>query len=169
MLIYSSGVEGSPLQSESKNPREISNPRPRLSKSREISGSLSEGPGISSPRSYSETRQAGLSETTPRSPGVIATLAHAEGVVHQVGITHDQPGSTKEGEGMLSDLRDEFLESKYDFDKIKTAVRKSRREEEKFYVPTEPVGRMFVQCKRVLFCLSKCASPRRGDTDGEWP
>jgi hypothetical protein len=57
------------------------------------------------------------------------------------------PGATKDGTAMLSDLSNEFLNSKYDFDKIRAAVRTSRRQSEEFFIPTEPVGSMFVQCK----------------------
>lgn len=67
------------------------------------------------------------------------------------------PEATTDGTGMLSDLYNDFLNSDYDFDRIKAAVRTARRESETFFIPTEPIGRMFVQCKALL----KCTKPFR--------
>lgn len=143
-------MEGSSLKAKNRSPETTSSPRAHPSGSCAVHGISTEEAGPSSHHSYIQTQHPILSEDTSQSTSVVATLAHAQGVADHVGAYIDQPGVNKEGVGMLSDLCRGFLESGYDFDKIKAAVRKSRREGEKFFIPTEPVGRMLVQCKKGL-------------------
>lgn len=76
----------------------------------------------------------------------MSTLHNAQGVVELANKDHNLPDVTTQGTGMLNDLYNECHETTYDYDTIKSAVRKLRRQEEPFFVPTEPVGRLFVQC-----------------------
>lgn len=79
------------------------------------------------------------------SPSISSTFSHAQKVLDRNQMNSDFTEITEQGTGMLSELCEGFRTSTYDFDKIKAAVRKMRREKEPFFIPTEPVGQLFVQ------------------------
>ncbi|OAP63977.1 hypothetical protein AYL99_03204 [Fonsecaea erecta] len=77
---------------------------------------------------------------------ITSAFSHTRDVLECNGIRQNLTDITGQGTGMLSHLYNQFKDSTYDYDKIKAAVRMKRREHEAFFIPTELVGEMFVQC-----------------------
>ena len=99
-------------------------------------------PWSSAPRSG----HRGLPASDDRSASVVSAFSTAQVFVDRAQIRRGLPDDSHRGADLLSDLYSDFLNCKYDFDRIKAAVRKSRREREVFFIPTEPVGQLFIQC-----------------------
>ena len=131
-----------------------------LMQNRNISGphpvsETEEGSRAPSRRLVSRAKSSGIvrsQKTDPSGEGstsIACTLSQALGFVKEKAIGLNLPEATVDGTEELSSLQDEFLNSNYDYDKIKAAVRNVKREKELFFIPTELDGRMFVA--RTLF------------------
>ncbi|OAL18340.1 hypothetical protein AYO22_10756 [Fonsecaea multimorphosa] len=111
-------------------------------------GDLSPGYAVFQSRSDAQTSQDQRQEfgNDTLSNSITSTFSHTRDVLDCNQIRQNLTDITNQGTGMLSDLYDQFKISTYDYDKIRAAVRVTRREHEAFFVPSEPVGQMFIQC-----------------------
>jgi hypothetical protein len=57
------------------------------------------------------------------------------------------PDVMEQGNKLLTDLSNQFLDTESGSDEIKSQIRKLKRQKELFFIPSEPVGRFFVDCK----------------------
>jgi hypothetical protein len=96
------------------------------------------------PKTVAGDNSPGLSNGTLSS--IASTFSQARHVLEHNQEIHDSE-LMAHSTGMLTELYIDFEHSTYDHDKIKAAVRKMRRENETFFVPTEPVGQIFLQCR----------------------
>ncbi|KAH0829406.1 fungal specific transcription factor domain-containing protein [Fonsecaea pedrosoi] len=88
-------------------------------------------------------QQPGFGDETHSS--VTSTFSDTHNVLNFNQMRNSLADITSQGSGMLSDLYDQFKDSTYDYDKIKAAVKMARRDHEPFFIPTEPIGAMFIQ------------------------
>ncbi|OAG36028.1 hypothetical protein AYO21_09746 [Fonsecaea monophora] len=94
--------------------------------------------------STAQDQQPGFGDETHSS--VTSTFSDTHNVLNFNQMRNSLADITSQGSGMLSDLYDQFKDSTYDYDKIKAAVKMARRDHEPFFIPTEPIGAMFIQC-----------------------